>query len=49
MSSEPDIFKVQLRKEHKHLVIACDGVWDVLDDQVYSLFSILDSDHSPSE
>jgi serine/threonine protein phosphatase PrpC len=33
VSCEPNFATVTLTKEHKFLVMACDGIWDVVDDQ----------------
>ena len=38
MTAEPFIKKIELRKIHKYIVVASDGVWDVIKDTVTILF-----------
>lgn len=33
VTNEPDIFKYQLTKTDKFIIMACDGLWDVMDNQ----------------
>ena len=33
ITAEPDVCSVQLRREDSFLLLACDGVWDVLSNQ----------------
>ena len=40
--SKPHVFKVELNIGDKYIIIASDGIWDVLDDnEVYSLSLIV--------
>lgn len=34
VTAEPFLATVPLDKNHKYLILACDGVWDVATDQV---------------
>jgi len=33
ITAEPDVFRLKLIKEYDFMVIACDGIWDVLSPQ----------------
>jgi serine/threonine protein phosphatase PrpC len=41
VTNEPDIYKYQLTNDDKFIVIACDGLWDVLDNQEVANFILL--------
>lgn len=47
ITNEPDIFKYQLTKYDKFIVMACDGLWDVMDNQevVNFILSQYDEDY----
>jgi len=50
VSSKPYISETVLNDDHLFLVLACDGVWDVLsDEQVVTLVSQMDSPDRAAE
>jgi serine/threonine protein phosphatase PrpC len=38
VSNKPDLKIIEINKDHKYLIIASDGLWDVIDDQVFYHF-----------
>lgn len=43
VTHKPDIFKYKIEKNDKFIVLACDGLWDVMDNQAVINFILLNS------